>query len=434
MTLILIFIAFVLVLLNGFFVAAEFAIVKLRDTRLETIKSEHGLTGKILQKIHNNLDVYLSACQLGITLASLGLGWIGEPAFARLMEHIFRNFYIAHGAATFLSFITAFFIISFLHIVVGELAPKSLAIRRVEKISLLTAMPLYFFYWAMYPLIWLLNQSSNLILKSMGVSENTTENSYSAKELKVILNASHMHEDLTKDELQILDRMLDFTDLEVGDLMRPIHEMKGVSTSQSPETILAMVSQFHFTRYPIYRDSEQNKIVGVLHIKDLLDAIIAKRAIDILQIKRPILEFELTTPATEVFQQFRQGQGHFAIIRNDVGKYVGFITLDDILSVALGHIRDEFINPQRDWFVTKEGTYILYGYAPLYILERLLNIDLTDQESNTIAGLVLSQLGRMPLIKERVDFEYFVVEVLKVSGSRIELVKILPKIPVNTQD
>lgn len=426
MTTLLIIAAFILVFLNGFFVAAEFSIVKLRGSQLDAIKS-HGYTGHVLKIIHKHIDEYLSACQLGITLASLGLGWIGEPAFARVFEKLLYNVDLAHALATLSAFILAFFLISYLHIVVGELAPKSLAIRRVEKIALLTAVPLYFFYWAMYPIIWLLNKSANLVLKIFGITTSPVEHSYSADELKVILTASHMHEDLTKDDLRILNRVLEFTDLTVGDLMRPIQELKAVEADQPLAMTLTKISEFHFSRYPIYENSDKEKIVGVLHIKDLLEAIVQNKTIkSILELKRPFLEFGLDAPAIDVFHAFRMGSAHFAIIKNEVDKIVGFITMDDVLSEALGNIRDEFITPHRDWFVTKEGNYILYGYTSLYTLERLLHIDVED-ESNTISGLLLSTLGRMPEPNEMINYEHFDVVVLKVTGPKIELVKVIPK-------
>lgn len=427
-TFLFIIIAFILVLINGFFVASEFAIVKLRGTRLEAIKTEEGLKGRVLLKIHHHLDEYLSACQLGITLASLGLGWVGEPAFAKLFESLFLNSYVATALAVLLSFILAFLLISFLHIVVGELAPKSLAIRKVEKVALATAIPLYIFYWVMYPIIWLLNKSSNVVLRLVGVDESQHSHAYTASELKLILSASHMHEDLTKDELQILGRVLDFTDLTVGDLMRPISEMKSVSLGEPIAKIFQTISSYHLSRYPIYSDIDPEEVIGVLHIKDLFEYIIMKKPIPPLEkLKRPIIQIKLDSPAIEVFHKFREGEGHFAVVENEVGKYVGFITLDDILSVALGNISDEFIKPHRDWLKTKEGDYVVKGYTPLYTIERLLKIDLTEEESNTISGLLLSKLGRMPSSDEIISFPDFDIRVLKVQGPRIELVKIIPK-------
>lgn len=429
---ILIFLALTLVLLNGFFVAAEFALVKIRGSQLEALKSQEGFRVRILKKMHRQMDEYLSACQLGITLASLGLGWVGEPAFADLFEKMFHNTEIAHAAATLLAFALAFFLISYLHIVVGELAPKSLAIRKVEQIALVTAIPLYFFYHLMYPLIWLLNQSANQILRLMGIQQQQTEHVYSAEELKVILTASHMHDDLSQEDLRILNRVLDFTELLVADVMRPIHELKLVGADQPVDEILNIIAKYHFTRYPIYENEDRDKIIGVLHIKDLLEYSLQKTPMpSIKDLKRPILEFPVETAAIEIFHEFRRGSAQFAIVVNEVGKAVGFVTLDDILSEALGSISDEFITPHRDWFLTKEGNYIVFGYTSLYTIERLLDIDLTD-ESNTLSGLILSTLERMPEANEVVSFPQFDLQVLKVNGPKIELVKLTPRKKVLT--
>ena len=230
----LIIVALLLVALNGFFVAAEFGLVKLRQTRIREIAKTRGWRGRILAKVHAKLDAYLSACQLGITLASLGLGWVGEPAFAGLLEPVFGRLGVTspeliHG----ISFAFAFTIISFLHIVVGELAPKSMAIRNPEQIGLWSAAPLYGFYWLMYPVIWLLNSSANLVLRLFGLGNvHGHDAHYSADELKLILRGNDPDDRFTRDEWNILAKTLDFSELEVSDLMRPIHEIAALHRIQ----------------------------------------------------------------------------------------------------------------------------------------------------------------------------------------------------------
>ena len=222
----LVLLALFLVLLNGFFVAAEFSLVKLRETRAQAIARSYGWRGRILLTVHRNLDAYLSACQLGITLASLGLGWIGEPAFADLIRPIVMSLGIGseavlHGVA----FFVAFFIISYLHIVVGELAPKSMAIRRPEMLGTWTAAPLYAFYWLMFPAIWLLNRSSNWLLAKFGLDITDAHDSqYSIEELKLILRSSRADRNFTNRELNVLAKAIDFRNLTVADLMRPFNE------------------------------------------------------------------------------------------------------------------------------------------------------------------------------------------------------------------
>jgi len=231
----LVLLALFLVALNGFFVAAEFGIVTLRRTRIRAIAKTQGLRGRILAKVHGQLDAYLSACQLGITLASLGLGWVGEPAFAGLLEPLFGAIGVTsqeliHGV----SFVVAFSVISFLHIVVGELAPKSMAIRNPEAVGLWSAIPLYGFYWTMYPAIYLLNASANWVLRLAGLSGKGGHDAhYSSEELKLILRTSQPGEKFTRDERNILAQSLDFEQMTVSDLMRPINEVIALHASNT---------------------------------------------------------------------------------------------------------------------------------------------------------------------------------------------------------
>jgi CBS domain containing-hemolysin-like protein len=315
--LLLVVLALLLVALNGFFVAAEFGIVTLRKTRVRAIAKTAGLRGRILEKVHGQLDAYLSACQLGITLASLGLGWVGEPAFASLIEPAFAAVGVTspelvHG----ISFVFAFGVISFLHIVIGELAPKSLAIRIPEVVSLWSAPPLYAFYWLMYPAIWVLNASANLVLRIAGLAGkgNDHEAQYSNDELKLILRTSTPGEKFTSAERHILAQSLDFSGLSVSDLMRPINEVISLSENKSVEENLQTVLRNRFSRYP-YFDAEGEEVLGVIHLKDLFFAEQAGREItDLTQYLRPVETLSARTPAMDLFRRFRHGAPHFALI------------------------------------------------------------------------------------------------------------------------
>lgn len=419
--------AFILVLINGFFVAAEFGLVRLRQTRVEAIKNFYGIRGEILAKVHSQLDTYLSACQLGITLASLGLGWVGEPAFARLLEPILRNFGISSNTTIVaVSFAIAFLIITFLHIVIGELAPKSLAIRQPQQISLWTALPLYCFYWLMYPFIWLLNKSAYLSLKLFHFStESINEASYSAEELKLILHSSALHGELEKEEAEILDNVLDFTDLKVADIMRSYDEMITLSLKAPLEENLKKMSTHRYSRYPLYED-DPKKIIGIVHVKDFFLAMQNLNEISLQQIMRPILGVNTELPAIELFRQFQAGLSHFAVVKHNDGAVVGFITLENILSDLLGQIRDEFNKPTPSWLRTREGALLMKGNTPIYELEKALQIELPPTEAHTIAGLLLTQLERMPHVNEKVHFNQFDITVMKVKGPQILLVKIYP--------
>ena len=259
----LVLFAFFLVLLNGFFVAAEFAMVKLRSTKVEAIASQHGWRGHILRTVHRQLDAYLSACQLGITLASLGLGWVGEPAFAHLLEPLFAalgvtNPVVIHGAA----FAVAFFIISYLHIVVGELAPKSWAIRKPELLSLWTAVPLYLFYWAMYPAIFLLNASANAILRFAGQGEPGPhhEHHYSRDELKLILHSSRAH-DPSDQDIRVLASAVEMGELEVADWANSREDLVYIKRNAPLEELFGTLRRHKYSRYPVY-DEASGEFIG----------------------------------------------------------------------------------------------------------------------------------------------------------------------------
>lgn len=437
----LLIVAVLLVLLNGFFVAAEFGLVKLRQTRIRAIAKKQGWRGLILAKVHGQLDAYLSACQLGITLASLGLGWIGEPAFASLLEPIFGWFQInspeiIHG----ISFAFAFVVISFLHIVVGELAPKSIAIRHPEIIGIWCAAPLYGFYWLMYPAIWLLNTSANAVLRVVGLNNiHGHDAQYSTDELKLILRTRRPGEHFTRDEWNILAQTLDFSELEVADLMRPIHEIAALYDSRPLGENLETVFQRRFSRYPFF-DGDGVNALGVIHIKDLFFALYEGRQIkDLHPYLRPIQTISPRTPALELFRRFRQGAPHFALIGKKGTKPQGFITLDNLLGAMVGEMRDEFRQNDNDWIRLDDGTYIGKGSLPIFSLERILGLDVENetlklQVVESVGGLIMAKLREIPQQGQKISFRGFDIVVKKMSGPRILLVRVYPAHKMDSAD
>lgn len=421
--------AIFLVLLNGFFVAAEFGLVKLRATRVRSLAKVGGFRGRLLVAVHQNLDAYLSACQLGITLASLGLGWVGEPAFARILEPIL----IAVGIDSAewihrISLFFAFFVISFLHIVVGELAPKSMAIRTPERVSLWTAPALYLFYWTMFPAIWVLNKSANAVLRWLGLDANHGGDAhYSPEELKMILRGSHASKNLTPDEWSIMAQMLDFGDLEISDLMRPINEVVAMYKDASLEDNMATAARNRFSRYP-YIDSDGETVLGMLHLKDLFLAQQSGKSLDDLSKHLRHVEYvPPNTPALELFRRFRKGAPHFAMVGYRESKPVGFLTLDNLLSALVGQIRDEFRQNDNDWTLLDDGTLIGKGSLPLFTLGIALGIDLDNEEVESIGGLIMQVLGDLPEEGQKIEFPQFDVVVKKMNGPRIILVRVHPK-------
>ena len=433
----LVVLALLLVALNGFFVAAEFGIVTLRKTRVRAIAKTGGLRGRILFKVHSQLDAYLSACQLGITLASLGLGWVGEPAFANLLEPVFSlvgvtSPQIIHGV----SFVVAFSVISFLHIVVGELAPKSLAIRVPEAVGMWSAVPLYGFYWAMYPFIWVLNESANLVLRVAGLSGvGSHETHYSNDELKIILrtNTGTPGERFTHDERHILAQSLEFSQHTVSDLMRPINEVSALYASRTLEQNLDTMRRNRFSRYP-YFDEDGEEVLGVIHLKDLFFAEQSGKDVDDLtEYLRPVDLISARTPAIELFRRFRGGAPHFALIGEKGKRPVGFITLDNLLGAIVGEIRDEFRLNENDWLPQGDGTFIGKASLPIVSLERVLGIDIDNEEMGldeveSVGGLLMAKLGDIPKQGQRIEFPRFDVVVKKTNGPRILLVKVIPQL------
>lgn len=465
--------ALLLVALNGFFVAAEFGLVKLRATRVQSLAMQHGFRGRLLAKVHGQLDAYLSACQLGITLASLGLGWIGEPAFARLLEPVFdlvgvRSPELIHG----ISLVFAFTVISFLHIVVGELAPKSLAIREAEKISLWAAAPLYGFYWTMYPAIWALNSSANAVLRLAGLSaDHGTEAHYSTDELKLILRsrraaaqaqaqteararggarthaaaapggvarangfAAHAASTASTgstystDEWNALAHSLDFSRLSVSDLMRPAHEMVGLRRDLSLRENMQIVARHRFSRYPLFEDGSGERVAGLIHLKDLLLAREAGHALDDLgKFVRPVQYVKPETPALALFRRFRKGAPHFALVGRKGMRPSGFLTLDNLLGALVGQIHDEFHQADTDWTRNDDGTLMGRGSLPVVSLEQALGIDIDEGRAESVGGLVIHALNDLPTEGQRVEFDRFDIVVKKMKGPRIVLVRVYPK-------
>ncbi|WP_175940935.1 hemolysin family protein [Caballeronia sp. BCC1704] len=436
--------ALLLVALNGFFVAAEFGLVKLRATRVKAIARTNGLPGRLLAKVHGQLDAYLSACQLGITLASLGLGWIGEPAFAALLHPLFALVGVhSEQVIESVSLFFAFSVISFLHIVVGELAPKSWAIRRAEQVGLWLATPLYGFYWLMYPFIWVLNTSANLVLRLFGMSaEHGHDAQYSTDELKLILRGRRHGgaSSYNADEWNTIAHSLDFSRMTVSDLMRPAHELVGLRNDLPARENLAIISRHRFSRYPLYADASGERVIGMVHLKDLLlDRGLASRTFSFSITKdaskleklsryaRPVQYVAPNLSALELFRRFRKGAPHLAIVGRKGAKPIGFITLDNLLGALVGQIHDEFRQGDADWSRMDDGTLMGKGSLPVVSLERALGIDIDEGRAESVGGLVINALGDLPSEGQRVGFDHFDIVVKKMNGPRIVLVRVYPR-------
>jgi CBS domain containing-hemolysin-like protein len=429
----LVLLALGLVALNGFFVAAEFSLVKLRPTRIRAIAGTHGLRGRLLAQVHTKLDAYLSACQLGITLASLGLGWIGEPAFADLLRPLLHAVGIASPElVAAIAFAVAFFVISFLHIVVGELAPKSISIRDPEAVGLWTAPPIYGFYWLMFPAIFLLDSSSRLVLRLLGLNGvHSQDAQYSSDELKLILRSRRSGEHYTPDERNVLAQVLDFNQLTVSDLMRPVNELIVLYDDQPLAVNLDIVHRHRFSRYP-YFEHKNGKALGILHIKDIFFAQRNGKRIDsLMPLLRPLQFVSGRMAALELFRRLRTGAPHFALVGRKGQPLQGFITFDNLLGAMVGEIRDEFRQNDNDWSHLDDGSLLGKGSLSIFSLERALGIDIENEalevaDVESVSGLIMVQLGNVPSEGQKITFERFDIVVKKMTGPRILLVRVYP--------
>lgn len=418
--------ALLLVLLNGFFVAAEFALVKLRHTQVATLAAAHGWRGRVLGRVHGRLDTYLSACQLGITLASLALGWIGEPAFAHLIEPICLRLGIGAEATSAIALAIAFTLISYLHIVLGELAPKSLAIRKPAPLSLWTATPLYAFYWLMYPAIWLLNTSANTMLRLFGLDAGThdEEAHYSREEIRLIVHAKRASRG--GEEYSMMQNALDLPELVVGDVLRTRDQLAALRDGMDRAAVLAEFGRTRYSRYPWF--GADGEVRGVLHMKDVLRAMAqGEDTTDLTHLLRAPILLPLGAPLLDVLRRFRAGDTHLALGIEESGRVAGFFTLEDVLEVLVGDIEDEIAHGQGNAPRKLGADFTITGGTPIFRLERMLDRDIdAPADVNSVGGLIVHRLERLPDDGETLAFDGFDLTVRAMQGPRIQTILVHP--------
>ncbi|WP_282433425.1 hemolysin family protein [Desulfosporosinus sp. OT] len=421
-------IALLLVGINGVFVAAEFSLVKVRKTRLAELAENGSRKAQIALEVTSKLDAYLSACQLGITLASLGLGWLGEPAVASLIEPLFKG--VAGWSTVYTETIAvaiAFVLISFLHIVLGELVPKSLAIQKAESIALATAGFLKDFYWVFYPVIWSLNNVANLVLRIWGVEPaNEADLAHSEEELRMLVDASQKHGYLDKMEGKLLDNVFEFSDRIASEVMIPRQDMVCIFIQDTFEEILDILKKYGHTRY-LLCDDDKDHVLGLVHMRDIFRLQEQNDTKDITQIKRDILVVPEGMPISHLVQKMRSQRTHMAVVVDEFGGSAGLVTIEDMLEELVGEIYDEFELEQPDIQKLAENEYVLNGRVLMEEVSELLEIQLEEETVSTIGGYVFSRLGRKPGKGDEVYFDGFHFEVMEVIGFRITKVKVLRK-------
>lgn len=432
----MVFLALILVMLNGFFVLSEFAIVKVRRSKLEElIKNGGGGSAKLALKISNSLDSYLSATQLGITLSSLALGWIGEPAIAKLFNFLFvwivgeENFILAHT----LSFFLAFALITLLHVVLGELVPKSIAIAKAEQMALFVARPLHYFRIMLYPFIHLFELLSNAFLALLKIRPATEyEVAHSDEELKIIVGESLKGGFIDSVEGEIIKNAVDFSDTVAKEIMTPRKDMICLDADESYEENLRVVMETNHTRYPYFKESKDN-ILGMIHIRDLLLDVMQKTHNLSAIVRQPIIVPE-NASISEILQKMNKEQIHTALVVDEYGGTSGLLTMEDIIEEIVGDISDEYDYKNEDLLQLDERSYRVSGMLGIEEVEEKLGIVLGDEQHVTLGGYVFNLFGTLPAIGERIEDEMCIFEILEVEGARIKELKVVKKETFQNQE
>jgi CBS domain containing-hemolysin-like protein len=417
---------FLLVFLNGFFVATEFAVVKVRESRIAQLVAEGNRRARNVHKVVSNLDAYLSACQLGITLASLGLGWLGEPAIARLLHPLLESFAIGPALTETISFIIAFAFITFLHIVLGELAPKSLAIQRAEAVSLRVAKPIELFYKVMYPFIAFLNWSASQFLGWFGIRADDHQEAHTEEEIRILVNESHKSGLIDQTELMLVDNIFDFSETMAREIMVPRTDMVVLNLHDPYEENVKLVQNGRFTRYPVV-DGDKDHVVGSLHIKDLLTNLLEGGHGGLESIMRPIVTVPETMSISRLLSMLQKQRSQMAIVIDEYGGTAGLVTVEDIMEEIVGEIQDEF-DDERPEIEQKDDVLSLDGRMLLEEVNEYFGLSLDATEVDTLAGWIYMQIDHPPKVGDTVKesgHEFIVDEV-----DHLRITRVLVKRPV----
>ncbi|MCZ6111363.1 hemolysin family protein [Campylobacter ureolyticus] len=417
--------AFVFVLLNAFFVLSEFAIVKIRKSKLEELSKDGVKNAKMAYEITNSLDSYLSATQLGITISSLALGWIGEPAVAMLIEKPINSIFEANATVIHsISFIISFTFITLLHVVLGELVPKSVAIATPEKSVLFVAKPLHAFWVIFKPFIAVFDFLAGGILKLIGIRPaGENEIAHSEEEIKIIVAESLKGGVLDSIETQIIKNAVDFSDTVAKEIMTPRKQMICLNAQKSYDENYKKVIESKYTRFP-YIDGSKDSVLGMIHIRDILQS--DKK--DFNKIVRKILIVPENSSIASILSMMNKERISAALVIDEYGGTSGLITMEDIIEEVLGDINDEHDESEVKFRSIKDGIYELVGTYEIEDFEEITGVDFDDDvEEITIGGYVFNLIGRLPKAGDKTEDENFIYEVLKMDGNIIQTLKAIKK-------
>ncbi|WP_110112190.1 hemolysin family protein [Bacillus sp. CGMCC 1.16541] len=417
----------ILIALTAFFVASEFAIVKIRSSRIDQLVAGGSARAKAAKKVTTHLDEYLSACQLGITITALGLGWLGEPTVEKLLHPLFVELGLSESVTTILSFGIAFASVTFLHVVVGELAPKTLAIQKAERVTMLFAQPLIWFYRLMFPFIWVLNGSARLLTGLFGLKPASEhELAHSEEELRILLSESYKSGEINQSEFKYVSKIFDFDDRVAKEIMAPRTEIVSFDKEDTLEYILEVVKEERFTRYPIV-DGDKDHIVGMVNMKEILTEMVFnenKDQLKLAQYIRPVIQVIESIPIHDLLLKMQKERIHMAILIDEYGGTSGLVTVEDILEEIVGEIRDEFDADERPLIQeVKEHHYILDGKVLVSEANELLGIDIDDTDVDTMGGWVLTEKYDIKL-GEQLTYGPYTFKIAEMEGHQIQYLEV----------
>ncbi|RLQ93189.1 hemolysin family protein [Falsibacillus albus] len=419
-----------LIALTAFFVASEFAIVKVRSSRIDQLIAEGNSKAEAAKELITNLDSYLSACQLGITITALGLGWLGEPTVQELIHPLFGTLHIPESISHILSFVISFSAITFLHVVMGELAPKTFAIQMAEELTLLVAKPLILFYKIMYPFIWVLNSSARLVAGLFGLQPASEHDmAHSEEELRIILSESYKSGEINQSEYRYVNQIFEFDNRLAKEIMVPRTEIVSFEKDTSLKEILSTLRIEKYTRYPV-TDGDKDNIIGIVNMKELLTDCVHQQCPEdetLLKYIKPVIRVIETIPIHDLLLKMQKERNHMAILADEYGGTAGIVTVEDILEEIVGEIRDEF-DADEIPLVRKlgENHFIFDAKLLIHQVNDLLGTDLSEDEVDTIGGWLLTQKYDLKQ-GDAIEEGSYIFKVHEMEGHHILYVEVMKK-------
>ncbi|AOZ92405.1 hemolysin family protein [Paenibacillus crassostreae] len=423
------FLIALLIVLTAFFVATEFAIIKLRPSRVDQMVMEGKKNALAVQKVTSNLDGYLSACQLGITITALGLGWLGEPTVEKILFPLFQQLGIGESTGHILAFIIAFVSITFLHVVLGELAPKTLAIQKAEQIAVLTAPIIIVFNKAMYPFIWLLNGSANAFVRMFGIMPASEhEEAHSEEEIQIILSESYESGKINKSEYGYVSRIFAFDDLLAREIMVPRTDMVCLDVNQTLEENIKIVKTEQYTRFLVTKGSKDN-IIGFMNTKKFFLNYDNNSTFDIRSLIQPVLTVPESIPVKSLLLKMQEQHVHIALLLDEYGGTAGLVTIEDILEEIVGEIRDEFDTDEKKPIEKIDNDhYLVDGNTAIDEVNALLGISIEHEDVDSIGGWLFNRQPELPKGTEW-PYEDWIFNIQEKDKYRIRKIEIYRRNP-----